>query len=119
MPTHELSNVRSVALGLGLVGLLCCVGAGTLGMLLSTEMFHNAGSFLGISWLWLGLATATYACWHCFRLGQLLRDFVGGHRGGADAATLMALEKMLWGVSAAMVFSSISMAAVAAMAAWG
>ena len=98
------------AMALGIVGMLCCVGAGILGFVLSAEMLSSSVAFFGIGWLWVGLAAATYACWHCLRVGQALRTRAQGVSRSTDAETLGAVEKTLWGVSASVAYLLVSAA---------
>ena len=68
----------------------------------------DTASLFEVVWLWFGLVIACYACWYCLRVGQHLRGVTVVRSEEAEADALEALLKMLWGVSAAMVYLLVS-----------
>ncbi len=108
----DLHRVGEVALVLGVFGLFCCVITAAGGVVLTLGSLQNdrPGSieYLGIAWLWVGQAAATYFCWYATRVRPRMR--LGSKHGSAThyAAAFECLRRMLLGLSAAILYLLVS-----------
>lgn len=101
------------ATGLGTLGLFFCTLSGLGGVALTAFVIANGGSnsdlsALGLVWLWIGQASATYFCWASLQFGREMRTGVTTDSSPRYQQGFVWLGRMFWGVTGSIAFLLLS-----------